>query len=204
MAERNKRKTVINLAIIAAIAAPVWEGTQWLLLYLERQADNKTAIQRVIEGKLAINRALWKVESGTRARRALVYKGHDGGKPQIDRPFYSSVAEEAHDPLLLPMSLQWQSQKLDFAYLEVLIQVYQSDEVRLVTSELRQGILKDSYEVMGTQMSLMYRIHETSQEFLYYAITFPEVVDLTPVERDIIRTSVSELRLLYSQKRSAK
>lgn len=200
----KNQKWVRYTVIVAAICAPTWQGVQWSLRWMERNHKwvidffhKKTAIEKTLQLKLKISKALYSIERETRSTHVMVVMGHNGGRPSAVRPFHSTVIEEARDPRLPGVSEMWQEQVVDSSYIAMLEKVYREGNIWNYTEKLPPGILKDLYIKNGIEQSLMIALHETSQAFYYLSITFKEKVALTPQERDTIRREVNNLRHLY-------
>lgn len=168
---------------------------KWYMARRDKRKSAASATHYIAEMYRCLNEIV--AESG--ASRAIVLKmTNGGGIPKIGHEIYSTAVYEvfaAHETAITPL---WEKQPADVAYVALLSDVLLKGHICIRRSELpRHSILRDVYTSQGTEMAHVYLIHKTRDAVFYLSITFRDVFDDTPDQRNFARAKVASLRNLF-------
>jgi len=136
----------------------------------------------------------------TRAHRALILRAeNNGARPKLGTELFTSVLYEAFDAPLKSVREYWYRQKCDEAYICILRELLKSHDghIKVKTETLEPSILKDLYEASHIEQSYIFQIAEREKTLLYLSLNLTEISELDPEERDLVRSCVNQLQMLF-------
>lgn len=138
----------------------------------------------------------------TEADRILILKTtNGGGKPKPSGSLYSSVIYEVYENPLESIRKNWQKQKLDAAYINVLLEVDKHDYHWVNVSTMEDGMLKDLYTATGIKKGLAIKLAEKEHEYIYMAVNFTEDVPEDAAFKESMRGGLTVLRRILADEK---
>lgn len=135
----------------------------------------------------------------TDAHRVLILKlTNGGGKPKPGGQLYSSVVYEVFEEPLGGIRRKWQQQRVDEAYVNMMLDVDRDGHAWAVTEAMQDGILKDLYEASNIKKGLAIKIAEKETEYIYLVMNFTENVDETAQFKELMREGLNRLRAIFN------
>jgi hypothetical protein len=156
----------------------------------------------VIKSAAQIYHELNDLLSKTDAGRVLILKTENGGGiPRRDGTLYSTVIYEVYSPPHLSIANDWNRQRLDKVYVDMLVDVDQSSGVTNITEFMPDSVLKNVYLSTGIGMSRVQKILATQKSYYYLSIAWDKAKTLSASDINAIRATSSNLeRLLQKTK----
>lgn len=156
----------------------------------------------IIQSVMAIKRVhniLNYTVANTDAIRAIVIKAHNGGKiPTLTEKMYVTIMHESIDKNIEQIATRFQAQEIDSAYFDLLIEIIQKKKLSKKSVDLQQGcMLHDLYTRTGVTFSKIYEIYYNPKQYVFLSVQFKKEQDVTPKERDIIRSAAMEIRNIF-------
>ena len=110
--------------------------------------------------------------SETLAANAILLHMHNGGPAMAaGMRQYSSVVEECPREATYTMLVDWQNVFVDREYRELITELQEKQSIRLLTTEMDDGLLRRRYESMGFTASILFWCYESAGGPYY--LSFP-------------------------------
>jgi len=133
------------------------------------------------------------------AKRVTILKTENGGGlPKIDSHIYSSILYETAADSEYKVKSEWQKQKVDKPYIEMLMRVYQLGELQICTEDLTPSILKDVYTAYGTGCSIVCSVSTAYNKFMYLSVHFGAEHEMDSLAETKIRAAVNKLSYIFN------
>lgn len=124
----------------------------------------KQQIRKVV----SIYDSMHKVLDETAVERFLIFKAHNsGGTIRSNTPLYSSVIYEDYTHPFKSVKEDYQKLPVDEEYLRMLAVLSTQKSVKIRTSEMASGILKDIYRGEGVKYSEIYYLGHDKKNIYY-------------------------------------
>lgn len=177
--------------ILGALAASVFS------FWTVNQYHKKANTANVLAMDIHVYRLLENVVEITPCDRALVLVLHNGGgKILAGSPKYSSALYESCSTNIAPIIKDFQAFEIDIDYTILIEQVKSRKMVLLMTSDMKEGMLKRRYETDGITAAIVVSLEETPNR--YYYASFSTVGDpnvfMASANFARIETAVNQLR----------
>lgn len=174
----------------------------WFTHWLKHRKDllHRNA-EFLIKDLFVCNEILNSILTDTGCIRAVLLKAEDSGEPiKKGIPVYSSVITEAYHPDHVEIKKDWQNQRVDAAYVDVLLSVLNESQLFLSTKDLPEGDLKYFYQVKGiaqSEVNLLYA-NDTRSEMIYLSVVYldPQTDLQSPFIREVMRGAINRLQNL--------
>lgn len=166
--------------------------------YKDRQLKKYDPFNEVLPKVHQIYSIIEKLRRDLKAKRVAILKAENGGGiPKIDSHLYSSILYETVADTEEKVKATWQKQKVDKAYVELLMDVYQKGEVTLCEEELPTSILKDVYNAYGTNCAVVLPLSTAYNKFMYLTVHFDDIEQLDTMAETLIRSAVNDLSRIF-------
>lgn len=142
--------------------------------------------------------------SDTDADRVLLYRQENGGElPTVGQTLTSSIDLEVLRTSVPSVQEEWQKQKLDQAYVRMLVEVDESDGVSVLGSSAR-GILQDYMQRRGLGAIYFFSVFSTPGAFFYLSIEYLTTTTTRPpismpAYRDGVRVCTAKLSTILTR-----
>lgn len=140
-----------------------------------------------------------------KADRVVLLRASNGGSlPSLTTPMYSWVHAEEGRPHKAALQPTWDGQRLDKEYIYLLNRIFSTYKSEgkntgeiLVTKDMPDCILKDTYLIDGVASAKIMPIFISSRALWYLSISFSTIIESTPESREILRLNILAIRNLF-------
>jgi hypothetical protein len=132
------------------------------------------------------------------ADRVIIFRAHDsGGIPKLGLPYYVSVVYPSYRERHRDKSKRYHNIHVDDPYKDIILDLINKGKVEIITSELREGMIKDIYEDEGIVYGCLYKLAITNSSFFYMSISwFTEPTDSQLIDADL---RANQIQTVYSK-----
>lgn len=165
----------------------------WLTWILNnRKAKQEKRMEFMAKDFIEVGDILNTLLSETGCGRILVLKANNhGSRIRKDKPLFSSVVYEMHNPEIMPVKKNWQNQRADAHYAELVEELLEDDSVlQLSLEDLPEGDLRNAWVAYLTEQAEYVKLWASPDEskIVYMAVSYNK--DLPP--RNLEKASVRE------------
>lgn len=108
------------------------------------------------------------------SRVLLMFTSNGGGVPSPSKQLYTSILYEVKTPGLNAIKRDWQRQLLDEAYVHVMRSLITNGSWQGTPNDLKEGYLKDVYNVEGIVYAKFFSLCRTETEFYYLVVRWSD------------------------------
>ena len=150
----------------------------------------------------AINYALSQFRDQFKCMRTLVLVAQDSGSiPKPDKQLYVTIKHESTSYGVRQIINAWQRRPVDSEYNKVLAKAVESpsSSTTVITAELEESHLKDSYERDGISWSYIFTIDVSDTKIYYASLAFSGDSETSPEDPDFldeVRNLKEKLKML--------
>jgi len=192
----------MSVAVLTFLTALVGTGglaaiLQTIRWYKDRKDD---PVQQGLIDVSKIYDNLQKLKSSTHAKRAILFKLHNGGgRPKVGNIMYSSILYEVYGDGVSAISASWQHERIDndTQYREMLIRMFDTGCDVLRTDEMPESKLKDSYINRGVKRSLVKDVGSKDNDHYYLSLTFETEEGNPHIENDATRICANRIKHIF-------
>lgn len=187
----SKPWLAITLAAIAALGAPL-VGFTVKIYEVERslQSGGVYDIKENLEATGKLYSQLYIAASKAGADRSVLFRAHDSGGVIPSRSTIVAEVSLSGDSAYMG----WQSQPLDKQHVDLLSDLAQNQKSFLVTESMDTSILRDNFEVNGTESAYFALVGSSKGELYYVAMMWGDPFDQpTAQHRNEARSVVNTL-----------
>lgn len=172
----------------------------WGRVWWTENKSKKTSFSRLIPRLHKVYEILQIIIRESAVNRAVILKLENGGGiPKLGSTLYSSVVFESCKLPLTTIKEHWQKQRIDEAYVRMMVKLNKAGELEILADDLEDGILKTLYQAAGIKKARIYKIAEKENRYIYASLNYSNLHDDSANALDIIRFSINELRRLFEK-----
>lgn len=192
---------MMALAAAGTFSALIYSGKDLLVEYWDHQSESTNFVEALVNIG-AVHDVLDNLRANVNADRCVVLFAHDSGSiPTTTSPLFSSVLYDSRSNNAKGELADWQTQLLDKVYVDMLIDLYSKNHIVVITEDMKEGILKDTYQSIGITHAEIHKIYVTESKFIYLSVTWSDEDDRPPVFQynDYSRKALGKLQRLIKK-----
>jgi len=133
-------------------------------------------------------------------RVLLLVSTNGGGRPKIGGELYSSVVFEAFENPMRSIREDWQKQKLDPAYVDMLYEMNKEGALLVVADKLPENsILRNLFKEQGIVQSYVVKVSEKETKYFYASVNFTRRVDIDEATKELFRSQFTKLSRIFNE-----